>query len=92
MEASPRSNVPTSNGKQQRGYQLHINAHDFGIRFSTNRYPHHLGNAVFVGQEKAWQNITWTPDHASPIQFVFRVGLPKCIQTTYTLHYSFQTL
>ena len=48
MEASPCSNVPTSSGKpcqksggcysSKGGDQLHINAHDFGMRCSTSTY------------------------------------------------------
>ena len=58
MEASPRSSVPTSSGKPSQqsggcysskgGAQLHINAHDFGIRCSSSRCPHTFGHVVCV--------------------------------------------
>ena len=34
---------------QQRGDQLHINAHDFGMRCSTSMCPHTFGHVVYVG-------------------------------------------
>ena len=58
MEASPRSNVPTSSGKPSQkigccysskgGDQLHINAHDFGMRCLTSRCPHTFGHVVYL--------------------------------------------
>ena len=32
---------------QQRGDQLHINAHDFGMRYLTSRCPHTFGHVVY---------------------------------------------
>ena len=34
--------------QQQRRDQLHINAHDFGMRCSTSRCPHTLGHVLYV--------------------------------------------
>jgi hypothetical protein len=39
--------------KQQRGDQLHINVHDFGMRCLTNRCPHTVGHVVYIHVEDA---------------------------------------
>ncbi|CDR19077.1 unnamed protein product [Oncorhynchus mykiss] len=51
------SNVPTSSGKPSQksggcysskgGDQIHINAHDFGMRCWTSRCPHTFGHVVY---------------------------------------------
>ena len=58
MEANPRCNLLTSSGKPSQrsgrcysskgGDQLHSNAHDFGMRYWTNRCPHTFGHIVYL--------------------------------------------
>jgi hypothetical protein len=59
MEASPRSNVPTSSGKPRRveaviaakrgrGGGQHINAHDFGMRCWMSRCPYTYGSVMYI--------------------------------------------
>jgi hypothetical protein len=40
------SGKPSQKSGQQRGDQLHINAHYFGMRCSTSRWPHTPGHVV----------------------------------------------
>ena len=40
-----------------KGNQLHMNAHDFGMRCSTSRYPHTFGHVVYMSG-RLNQNLT----------------------------------
>lgn len=51
MEASPRSDVPISRAECSSD-QLHINAHDFGIRYLTSKCPHTFVYVVYLVTEK----------------------------------------
>ena len=45
--------------QQQWGDQLHINAHDFGIRLSTSTCPHTFGHVVYPPSTVDIQQVSW---------------------------------
>lgn len=50
------------------GDQLIINAHDFGIRFSTSRCPLSFGHAVYVSYHISIHNV-----YAGKVNLFFRI-------------------
>ena len=42
------------------GDQLHINAHDFGMRYSTSTCPHNFGHVVCVCMNIQYPSKVWT--------------------------------